>query len=77
MLIAEDPSSSNEDPWDMPSQRGQKFIYLSKYKYYAYRKFLLYILYIYIYIYIYILYTKSVRCQVFKFLIKWYQRGKI
>ena len=50
MLTAEDPSSSNEDPWDMPSQRGQNFIYLSKYKYYAYRKFLLYI-YIYIYIY--------------------------
>ena len=63
MLTAEDPSSSYEDPWDMPSQRGQNFIYLSKYKYYAYRKFLLYI-------YIYILYTKSVRCQVFKFLIK-------
>ena len=48
MLTAEDPSSSYEDPWDMPSQRGQNFIYLSKYKYYAYRKFLLYI-YIYIY----------------------------
>ena len=71
-MIAEDPSSSNEDPWDMPSQRGPNFIYLSKYKYYAYRKFLLYV-----FINIYILYTKSVRCQVFKFLIKWYQRGKI
>ena len=60
MLTAEDPSSSYEDPWDMPSQRGQNFIYLSKYKYYAYRLCFYAVEHdIYIYIYIYIIYEIS------------------
>ena len=57
----------------MQSQRGQNFIYLSKYKYYPYTKLYIYIYihkYIYIYKYIYILCRKSFRCQIFKFIIK-------
>ena len=39
----------------MQNQRGQNFIYLSKYKYYPYTKLYIYIyIYIYKYIYIYI-----------------------